>query len=79
MPPTPTIVAFVSRSFLCPSPPKNRVAARPYAAVVVGPRGFDSLTWVSERPDGVLDLHIGNDRLKPTGLTLENWEHRHEL
>jgi hypothetical protein len=58
-----------------------RLKQRPYAAIVVGPSGFDSLTWVSnpERPDGVLDLQIGVDRLKPTGLTLENWECRHEL
>lgn len=58
-----------------------RLRKRPYAAVVVGPCGFDSLAWVSnpERPDGVLDLHIGNDWLKPTGLTLENWECRYEL
>ena len=58
-----------------------RLKHRPYAAIVVGPDGFDSLTWVSnpERPDCVLDLQIGQARLKPTGLTLDNWEHRHEF
>jgi hypothetical protein len=58
-----------------------RLKKKPYAAIVVGPRGFDSLSWISnpESPDGVLDLQIGNKRLKPTGLTLENWERRHEF
>ena len=58
-----------------------RLKRRPYAAIVVGPRGFDSLvqTSNSERPDGVLDLQVGDDRLRPTGLTLENWDHRHEF
>jgi hypothetical protein len=58
-----------------------RLKNRPYAAVVVGPRGFDSLSWISnpQSPDGLLDLQVGNKRLKPTGLTLENWESRHEF
>jgi len=58
-----------------------RLKNRPYAAVVVGPRGFDSLSWISnpQSPDGLLDLQIGNKRLKPTGLTFENWERRYEF
>jgi hypothetical protein len=53
-----------------------RLRKRPYGAVVVGPRGFDSLSWTSgpERPDGVLDLRVGKKLLKPTALTFVNWE-----
>jgi hypothetical protein len=58
-----------------------RLKKKPYAAIVVGPSGFDSLSWVSSpgRPDGVLDLRIGDERLTPTGLTFDNWELRHEF
>jgi hypothetical protein len=53
-----------------------RLKKKPYAALVMGPHGFDSLSWISnpERPDGVLDLIVGAERLRPTGLTFENWE-----
>ena len=58
-----------------------RLKNKPYAAIVIGSRGFDSRTWASnpEHPDGVLDLQVGGRQLKPTGLTLENWERRHEF
>ncbi len=58
-----------------------RLKKKPYAALVMGPRGFDSLSWISspERPDGVLDLMVGGERLRPTGLTFENWERVNEF
>jgi hypothetical protein len=58
-----------------------RLKKKPYAAIVVGPRGFDSLSWVSnpDRPDGALDLQVGDRRLAPTGLTFQNWEHCREF
>ncbi len=58
-----------------------RLKKKPYAALVVGPRGFDSLLWISnpERPDGVVDLMVGGKRLRPTGLTFEKWECPHEF
>ena len=58
-----------------------RLKKKPYAAIVVGPSSFDSLSWVSgpQRPDGVLDLQVGTERLRPTGLTFDNWERSHEF
>jgi len=54
-----------------------RLKHRPYAAVVMAPGGFDSLCWISgpHRPDGVLELRTGVERLVPTGLTFQTWEH----
>jgi hypothetical protein len=53
-----------------------RLKQRPYAAIVVGPRGFDSLCWFSNcgRPDCVLELQVAERLITPTGLTLANWE-----
>jgi hypothetical protein len=53
-----------------------RLKQRPYAAIVVSPRGFDSLFWVTNatRPDGVLEVNAGEDHLVPTGRTLEAWD-----
>jgi hypothetical protein len=58
-----------------------RLKKKPYAAIVVGQSGFDSLSWVSgpETPDGVLDLQVGDERLRPTGLTFGNWGRQHEF
>jgi hypothetical protein len=52
-----------------------RLKKKPYAAVVVGPGGFDSLSWVSsaERPDGVLEIRAGQKLLRPTGLSFGRW------
>jgi hypothetical protein len=53
-----------------------RLKGRPYGAIVVGQSGFDSLCWFSNptKPDAVLELHIGDRRIFPTGLTLSSWE-----
>ncbi len=53
-----------------------RLKQRPYAAIVMGRTGFDSLSWLSDpmRPDGVLEVQIGEHRLMPTGLTYKHWE-----
>lgn len=58
-----------------------RLKNKPYGAIVVGPNNFDSLSWSSNprRPDGVLDLLVGEQRLAPTGLSLEHWEDSREL
>lgn len=53
-----------------------RLKGRPYAAIVVGPSGFDSLCWLSnpKKPDAVLELDIAGQHSLPTGLTLSRWE-----
>ena len=58
-----------------------RLKKKPYAAVVVGPRNFDSLSWITnaKRPDSILDLQVGDRRLTPTGLTLEHWDQRYDF
>jgi len=58
-----------------------RLKNRPYAAIVVAPGGFDSLSWISgpQHADGVLDLLVGDEHLRPTGLTFEHWRRPHEL
>jgi hypothetical protein len=56
-----------------------RLKQRPYAAIVVGPGGFDSLFWVTNatRPDGVLAVNAG-EHLIPTGRTFEAWDGDYE-
>jgi len=58
-----------------------RLKKKPYAAVVVGPNNFDSLSWNSDPrcPAGALDLQVGQQVLHPTGLSLKHWEHAYEL
>jgi hypothetical protein len=58
-----------------------RLKQRPYAAIVVGPRGFDSLYWFSSsgQPDGVLEVQVGEKRLLPTGVTLTKWRDQNGL
>jgi hypothetical protein len=57
-----------------------RLKQRPYAAIVVSPAGFDSLFWITNatRPDGVLQVNVGERRLIPTGRTFEVYEGLHE-
>jgi hypothetical protein len=58
-----------------------RLKKRPYAAVVVGPDNFDSLSWITnaKRPDSALDLQVGDRCLTPTGLTLKNWDRPYDF
>jgi hypothetical protein len=53
-----------------------RLRQRPYAAIVVGRDGFDSLAWFSssDKPDGVLDVQVESTRLCPTSETYSSWE-----
>jgi hypothetical protein len=52
-----------------------RLKGRPYAAIVVAPRSYDSLIWTggSIVPSGTLDLEIDGMLLRPTGLSLAAW------
>jgi hypothetical protein len=56
-----------------------RLRGRPYAAVVVAPRGFDALVWSggSSYPQPLTALQVGTESRTPTGLTLKRleWEH----
>jgi hypothetical protein len=49
-----------------------RLKGRPYAAVVVAPRGFDALAWVTSPRQllGVNAVVLGNEKIFPTGLSL---------
>ena len=49
-----------------------RLKGRPYAAVVVGKSGFDSLIWPNSdaKPRLLSELHVGKRLLRPTGATL---------
>jgi hypothetical protein len=58
-----------------------RLKKKPYAAIVVGSRNFDSLCWATdaERPNGVLDIKVDDQLFTPTGLTFENWDFAYEF
>ncbi|ARU59214.1 hypothetical protein OLMES_5230 [Oleiphilus messinensis] len=49
-----------------------RLPGRPYAAIVVSPRGFDSLVWQKDpnSPECLSALRVDKKVLKPTGMTL---------
>lgn len=55
-----------------------RLAGRPYAAIVVAPKGFDGLAWTSTAGtvEPVAEMHIGEKRLRGTGLTMQYWKGR---
>lgn len=48
-----------------------RLKARPYLAIVVGPRNFDGLFWSDnpERPGSIRGMLVGSRLLRPTGRT----------
>lgn len=52
-----------------------RLKKKPYVAVVVAPSGFDALAWVSgtESPSALDAIVVGEQLLRPTGLTLLGW------
>ncbi len=49
-----------------------RLKGRPYAAVVIGPTGFDALVWPvgATAPETLSELDVGKRVLHPTGATL---------
>lgn len=49
-----------------------RLKAKPYGAIVMAPTTFDSLIWSHEptEPNGVLAFAVGEDILKPTGISI---------
>lgn len=53
-----------------------RLAKRPYAAIVVAPTGFDALVWLSDphKPNALDTLVAGTQIMKPTNLSLPQWQ-----
>jgi hypothetical protein len=49
-----------------------RLPARPYVAIVVSPRGFDSLVWLKDpiSPAQLTALRVDGKQLLPTNMTL---------
>jgi proteasome lid subunit RPN8/RPN11 len=52
-----------------------RLRGRPYAALVVAPRGFDALVWIRgpQVPEKLDALIVNGARRQPSGLTLSRW------
>jgi len=53
-----------------------RLKSKPYLAVVVSPLDFDGLAWLSnpKTPQLLDSIKVGKRLLRPTGLTLHQWE-----
>ena len=49
-----------------------RLPGRAYAAIVISPRGFDSLVWLKDphSPECLTALRVDSELQKPTGMTL---------
>jgi len=58
-----------------------RLKGRPYGAVVVSPRGFDSLVWIANPnlPDGAAELVLEGRVLHPSGLSFEKGDYANAI
>ena len=48
-----------------------RLKGQPYAAIVVGPNDFDALVWRGDSAECLDLLEVGEQGLRPTGLTID--------
>ncbi len=48
-----------------------RLKGRPYAAVVVAASGIDGLVWTAENTFPLSALLLGNNQVRPTGLSFK--------